>query len=272
MEINRPVMRYFGGKFRIRGWILNYFPAHRVYTEVFGGAASVLLSKPKSKIEVYNDLDGQMVNLFRVIRDNGSELQRKIDLTPYAYEEYANSCEDSSCDIERARRTLVRSWFSIGTDAIHRTSTSGFRRYTNEAAMGTLPIHQWTNYADQIKVFSDRMKGVLIENDEAAEVLKRNDYEDALHYIDPPYVHETRSSGGYKLEMTDKDHAELADVLNGLKGMVILSGYNCDLYSELYKGWKREDKEVLADSRNKRTESLWLNPRAVKNQAQIELF
>ena len=272
MKIARPVMRYFGGKFRIRDWIIGHFPIHRVYTEVFGGAASILLSKPRCKIEVYNDLDGQMVNLFRVIRDNGDELQKKIELTPYAQEEYERAGQYSDCEIEQARRTLVRSWFSIGTDAIHRESRSGFRRYTNDAAMGTLPIHQWTNYHEQIEAFTGRMKGVLIENDDAAAVLQRNDYPDALHYVDPPYVHDTRSSGGYSFEMTDTQHRELASVIKSLKGMVILSGYACELYNELYGDWRRIDKEVLADSRSKRTESLWLNAKADDNQAQQDLF
>ena len=270
-SIKRPVMRYFGGKFRVREWVLNHFPPHRVYTEVFGGAASVLLSKPKSHIEVYNDLDGQLVNLFRVIRDNGEELQRLIEYTPYAREEYNKSGEDSTCDIERARRTLVKSWLSIGTDAIHR-GKSGFRMYTNEAAMGTIPLHQWTSYHEQITLFNERLQGVLIENDNAADILKRHDYPDALHYVDPPYVHNTRSSGGYSFEMTDEQHEELADVLNSLDGMVVLSGYACDMYDRLYKGWRRVDKEVLADSRSKRVESLWLNPRTYENQSQQDLF
>lgn len=271
MTIHRPVMRYFGGKFRLRKWILSHFPRHRVYTEAFGGAASLLLSKPRVYIEVYNDLDGQMVNLFRVIRDHGGVLQDMIENTPYAREEYEKAGEPSDDPIEQARRTLVKSWFSIGTDAISR-GPAGFRCTTKDADIRSLPIHQWPSYHEQIALFKDRLRGVLIENDKAADVIKRNDYADTLHYVDPPYVHETRSSGGYDHEMTDSEHGELAETLRGLKGMVVLSGYRCDMYEELYKGWERIDKETIADSRSKRVESLWLNPAASQQQAQQSLF
>ena len=226
--MRRPVLRYFGGKFRLREWIISHFPAHRVYTEAFGGAASVLMSKPRSKVEVYNDLDKQVFNMFRVLRDRGNELREKLELTPYSREEYLLSAEPSSDELEQARRTIVRSWFAYSEEG------SGFRIYTGNDSHQR-PALSWSTFWTHIPLFVERLKGVLVENDDAAAVLQRNDYEDSLHYVDPPYVPETRSSGGYSHDMTTEQHIELAGVLCSLKGMVILSGYDCELYNELFK-------------------------------------
>lgn len=271
--MRRPVLRYFGGKFRLAPWIMSHFPPHRIYTEVFGGAASVLMCKPKSKIEVYNDLDGQLVNLFRVIRDHGDKLQRIVEMTPYSREEYIKSGVPSDDPIEQARRTLVKSWFSIGTDSLSR-GNCGFRCTTDDTKVGTLPLHQWPGYATQIHAFRKRLDGVLVENDDALAVLDRNDAEDALHYVDPPYVMSTRSSGGYSFEMDEAQHLELINKLNSLSGLIILSGYDSDLYRDSLQGWEQKEKEALADSRAKRTEVIWLNKAASEaiNTKQLNLW
>lgn len=269
---DRPVLRYFGGKWRLAPWIISHFPAHRVYTEVFGGAASVLMQKSRSPIEVYNDLDQQVFNLFRVLRDDRPELERLLRLTPYSRDEYQLSQEPADCRIEQARRTLVRSWFSIGTDSIHRATLAGFRGTTDDAKVGTIPLHQWAGWQEQLERFQDRLSGVLIENDDASAVLTRNDYPDALHYVDPPYVPDTRSSGGYLHEMTTDDHEQLAETMHNLSGMIVLSGYRCEMYDSLFSSWKRIDRTALADSRTSRTESIWLNPAAQAMQPQQSLF
>lgn len=267
--MRRPVLRYFGGKFLLKEWIISHFPAHRVYTEVFGGAASVLLSKPRSKVEVYNDLDQQLFNLFRVLRDRGHELRAKLELTPYSRDEYLLSRQFSEDELEQARRTVVRHWLSMSTDETKNPSGSigGFRSYS-----GRNLASEWRGYIDSIPVIVERLNLIYIENDDAAAVLQRNDYEDSLHYVDPPYVPETRSSGGYSHDMTTGQHVELAKVLGSLKGMVILSGYNCPLYDELFTGWQRIDRTARADSRAERIESLWLNPAAQDKQPQRDLF
>ena len=269
--MKRPLIRYFGGKFRLKDWIIPYFPPHKVYTEVFGGGGSILLSKPPSKVEVYNDLDDQIFNLFKVARDRGPELVEKIKLTPYARSEFELVHEPSEYELERARRTFVRSWFSIGTDSIHR-GKAGFRCSTDSSNVGTLPLHGWENIPENLSLICERLKRVLIENDDALVVLGRNDYADALHYVDPPYPEETRSSGGYRFELTTEDHVRLAEKLKSLKGMVILSGYQCDLYQDLFSNWERFDQITRADSRLSRTESIWLNPRASQMNPQKDLF
>jgi len=265
----RPVMRYFGGKWRIAPWIISHFPPHRVYTEVFGGAASVLMRKQRSEVEVYNDLDQQVVNLFRVLRDDSTELERLLGYTPYSRDEYVLSQVPANDPIEQARRTLVAYWFSMSTDSSKNPpgSIGGFRSYS-----GRNLAKEWVGVLDTITHISERLRLVYIENDDAVSVLLRNDYPDALHYVDPPYAPSTRSSGGYRHDMQESEHEALAAALHQLEGMVILSGYDCPMYAELFPDWHRVDLQTIADSRRGRTESLWLNPAAQAKQPQPDLF
>lgn len=266
MEPTRPVLRYHGGKWRLAPWILSFFPTHRVYVEAFGGAASVLLRKPPAPSEIYNDLDSRMVVLFRVLRDpaQAAALVRALELTPYAREEHQLSHEPCDAPIEAARRTIVRSMMghgSRGATSAHRTGFRTARRRGFHAA------GEWAAYPAALRRVIERMRGVLIEHRDAAEVILEHDAPDVLHYVDPPYPAATRttpitgSGRAYAYEMTDDDHRRLADVLRGARGMVVLSGYPCDLYDrELYPDWERHTTTALADGRIARTEVLWLNP------------
>lgn len=127
--MTRPVLRYPGGKYKLAKWVISHFPGHEFYVEPYGGAASVLMAKPRVQGEIYNDLDGDVVNVFRVLRDpnQAQELERVLRLTPFAYEEYKNAYEPCDDPIERARRTIFRSFASIGSDGVSRKN-SGFRR------------------------------------------------------------------------------------------------------------------------------------------------
>lgn len=254
----RPALRYHGGKWMLAPWIIQHFPPHRIYVEPYGGGASVLLRKARSYAEVYNDLDGEIVNLFRVLRDQGKELKRLVELTPYAREEFIQSYEPTDCDLERARRTLVRAAMGFGSASASGKST-GFRSDSNRS--GTTPAHDWMNYPDTMRLVVERLRGVVIENKDALEVMKRMDREDALHYVDPPYVRSTRNSSGnsYRFEMSDDDHRTLAETLASLKGKVVLSGYPSPLYDELYRTWHHVTKAACANGRSKRTEILWCN-------------
>src|SRR4051812_1578874 len=113
----RPVLRYHGGKWRIAPWIIEHFPPHLMYVEPFAGAASVLLRKPRVDFEVYNDLDTDVVNVFRVLRDPAaaSQLAEQLSLTPWSRREFEVSYEISDDPVERARRTLIRSFMGHGT-------------------------------------------------------------------------------------------------------------------------------------------------------------
>lgn len=239
-------------------WIISNFPAHRTYVEPFGGGGSVLLRKPRSYAEVYNDLDGEIVNLFIVARDDGERLAMLCELTPFARTEFSQSYEPSADPLEQARRTLARSFMGFGSNS-HNKKT-GFRANSNRS--GTTPAHDWMNYPDALRTTIQRLRGIVIENRDALKCMQQHDSLETLHYVDPPYVMSTRSDGhsDYSHEMTEVDHQVLAAGLADLKGMVIVSGYRCDLYGALYRGWQRIDKAAYADGAAKRIESLWLSP------------
>lgn len=258
-EITRPIVRYHGGKYVLAPWIINHFPQHRCYVEPFGGGGSVLLRKERSYAEVYNDLDGEIVNLFRVARERGEELARAVELTPFSRAEFTDSYKPSPDTLEQARRTLVRSFMGFGSASASGRKT-GFR--ANSTRSGTTPAHDWRNYPDALRAIIDRLRGVVIENKDAAAVMRQQDAPTTLHYVDPPYVLSTRSDekADYKHEMTNADHEALADCLHGLNGMVVLSGYRSDLYARLFADWKRIDKKAYGDGACERVESLWLNP------------
>ncbi len=255
--VRRPIIRYHGGKWKLADWIIGHLPKHRVYVEPFGGAASVLLRKPRSYAEVYNDLDGEVVNLFRVARDSGEELRRVLELTPFARAEFVLSYQSTSDPIEQARRTVVRAFMGFGSNA-HNQAT-GFRANSNRS--GTTPAQDWRNYPRGLGALIERLQGVVIENRSAIDVMRAHDGDETTHYVDPPYVFATRDKGGdYRHEMTDADHEALAEVLHGLHGAVVLSGYPSALYDRLYGDWQRIERAAIADGARKRIEVLWLSP------------
>lgn len=256
----RPLVRYHGGKWKLAPWILRHLPAHRVYVEPFGGGGSVLLQKARSYAEIYNDLDGEIVNLFRVARDQGEALASALELTPFARAEFAQSYAAHGDPLEQARRTVIRSFMGFGSAGASGQST-GFRSNSNRS--GTTPAHDWMNYPAHLRAVVQRLRGVVIEHCDAAEVMQRHDCDEALHYVDPPYVHSTRAlrtrAPSYRHELTDQQHRELAEVLAGLRGLVVVSGYRCELYDELFDGWQRIDAAAHADGARDRVESLWLS-------------
>lgn len=257
----RPLLRYHGGKWKLAPWILRHLPAHRVYVEPFGGGASVLLQKPRSYAEVYNDLDGEVVNLFRVARDRGEELAQACELTPFARHEFTGAYETAGDPVEQARRTLVRSFMGFGSAGASGQVT-GFRANSNRS--GTTPAHDWMNYPTHLRAVVQRLRGVVIEQREAITVMQTHDGDGTVHYVDPPYVHSTRGlrtrAPAYRHELTNDQHRDLAAALCKLRGMVVVSGYRCDLYDELLNGWQRIDLAAHADGARDRVESLWLSP------------
>jgi DNA adenine methylase len=210
---------------------------------------------------VYNDRDGEIVNLFRVARDQGEALARAVELTPFAREEFALSYEPHGNPLEQARRTLIRSFMGFGSAGASGQRT-GFR--ANSSRSGTTPAHDWMTYPDHLRLVIQRLRGVVIENREAIEVMRAHDSDDTVHYLDPPYVHSTRAlrarAPAYRHEMSDDQHRELATGLKGLRGRVVVSGYRCPLYDELFDGWQRIDAATHADGARDRVESLWLSP------------
>lgn len=279
--ITAPAIRYHGGKFRLAPWILQHFPAHQIYVEPFGGAAGVLIQKPRAYSEIYNDLDGEMVNFFRVVRDAGlrRQLVEACVLTPYARAEFDLAWEPAQDPLERARRLVVRAQMGFGSAGATK-GTTGFRIDTKreyETAQ-----HVWAQYPSNLEALGQRMTGVLIEHRPAIEVIPAHDTAQTLFYVDPPYVHDTRcrvsmgTDRGYRHEMTDADHVALLEALQAVQGMVILSGYPHPLYDETLAshGWSRLDKRArISGGRGTalRTECIWLNPACQAARQMVQL-
>lgn len=276
---SRPVIRYHGAKYKLAPWIVSNLPEHRIYCEPYGGSAAVLLAKPSCYSEVYNEMNGDVVNLFRILRtpDKAWELRRRLYLTPYAREEFEQAYRPSDDEIEQARNLIIRCFMGFSSAAHTVTHPTGFRANSNRS--GTVPAKDWANYPQAITQFVERLQGVLIENKPALEVIRQHDTKETLFYCDPPYLHQVRKAGRNadfatygKFEMTDDDHRELASVLHSVKGMVVLSGYASPLYDDLYAEWQQVKKETYADGARPRTEVLWLNPAAATKGTQGELF
>lgn len=262
--ITRPVLRYPGGKYLLAKWIIEHFPPHQVYVELFGGAGSVLMRKPRALGEIYNDLDGDVVNVFKVLRDRdqAAELSKLLSLTPYSYAEYKAAYEFSEEPVERARRTIFRSFSGIGSDSVW--ENNGFCGTKNNRGMTSAP--EWSRYPLALPAFVNRLQGVVIEQRPAVRLTKIYRGENHLLYADPPYLKSTRTSDSvrYTNEMGIDDHIELAGALhktvekNGT--MVIISGYQSELYEDLYSGWHRVEHSGKVQTGRKSVECIWLSP------------
>lgn len=257
----RPILRYHGGKWALAPWIISHFPEHRTYVEPYGGAASVLLRKPRCYAEIYNDLDTDIVNVFRMVRSRCAELEALLRATPYAKDEFIASYERSDDVMEQARRTIVRSFMGFASAAATGAPT-GFRA-RNGTNGGTPPGRDWSNFAGALPALMARLREVVIENKDAVIVMRQHDAPNTLHYVDPPYVTATRcGAAGYRHEMTNAEHGDLAAILKSLRGMVVLSGYPCELYDDLYSSWRRVPRPDHVDGARSKNEVLWLNEAA----------
>ncbi len=275
--MKRPVLRYHGGKWQLAPWIISHFPPHRTYVEPYAGGASVLMLKPRAFSEVYNDQWSVVVNVFRVLRDpvQAAELERLLRLTPFSREEFeAPWPGDDTLPVERARRAILRSFAGYGSAATNGNYSTGFR--ANSDKQYSTPAHDWARYPDAVRAFVDRLAGVVIEHRPALEVVAQHDKPDTLFYVDPPYPQTTRNmkrgNAAYAHEMTDEQHEQLAQVLTAVRGMVVLSGYRCELYDRLFAAWERHDVEAFADGRRPRVECVWLNEAAATRQRQRVLL
>lgn len=269
-EMKRPILRYHGGKWRIANWVISHMPAHRVYVEPFCGAASILMRKPRVPAEVINDLNGRLINVFRVLRDpkQSKELMHAVKYTPYSRSEYIQARVPSDESVEDARRMIILGQQGFGSTGPCGGKLAGWRSDVKKDRDHS-SADNWANVYNQIEIWANRLRSVFIENSPAIDILKRWDSTEALFYVDPPYVASTRQGSGdrgYAHELTNQDHVDLAKQLHEVKGMVMLSGYNCDLYDELYKGWEKVERGAMADGGKKTTECLWISPEGHKGQ------
>lgn len=258
----KQVLKYPGAKTRLAPWICSYIPVHNVYLEPFFGSGAVFFNKQPCRVETINDINDDVYNYFKVLRDCPDELIRLIELTDYGRAEYESAwgrVDDFSkahiiSNVERARRFAVRCWMTIGGGNLYQ---SGFR--SGQSSTSPNPAHTWSALPDVLRVASIRLKWVQIERLQALELISRYNTSDVFIYADPPYLHSTRKSNLYKHEMTDQDHADLLTVLKRHPGKVLISGYDNDLYNQELAGWRKETKLTLAEGGVKREEVLWMN-------------
>lgn len=265
-SIRRPALRYFGGKWRLGAWILSHLPPHICYVEPFCGGASLLLRKPVSAIEVLNDLEGEVVNFFQVLRERPEELVRMIELTPFSRAEHIQAHEPCGANdvLERARRLYVRSWQGRGGP---RTKWKSGWRFQRELKRGKKVVEEWSD-TDHLYDVARRLKSVQIECSDYLEVLRRYDAPGTLFVCDPPYVPSTRNSkwatSAYAHEMTADDHREFAAAVGSVKGMALVCGYRSGLYEELFADWVSVEKDTQTDANSIAREVLWLSPAATE--------
>ncbi len=254
-------MTYLGGKMRLADRLIALMPPHQHYVEPYAGSLAVLLAKPPAAHETVNDLDGDLVTFWRVLRDRPDDLARTCALTPHSRAEQAASYreDDDPDDIERARRVWVQ--LTQGRAAI-RTRT-GWRHYGDPADSTMSMPGYLAGYVARIHPAAARLARVSLECRPALDVIgSYGTHRNVLLYVDPPYLGETRSPGSYRHEMTDQDHRELAAALREARAAVVLSGYASALYEALYDGWQRREIPTATGQGGTwedRTEVVWCN-------------
>ncbi|RLC99326.1 MAG: DNA adenine methylase [Chloroflexi bacterium] len=288
---SRPLARYPGSKNRLAPWIIEHIPAyHDTYILPYGGMAATLFKKVRSGIEVYNDLDGDAVHLFRTIREDKDALIDAIAMTPWSPEELELASSPTDVPVERARRFFCRLWmayYPYDLNLCFRRQMKYSRGSSGKSSM--VPAAKLFADIDYLFVVAERLRGVILENRTALEILATYDYDRAFFYCDPPYTHDTRSrTTHYSNEMGIEQHRELGKALNNIQGMAIVSGYASPLYKELYedRGWLRVDKLARTNGHDK-IESIWLNrytaeelerettereEEAIENERQLRMF
>ncbi len=269
----RAVIRYPGSKWGIADWIISHFPAgyeNLVYLEPFMGSGAVFFNKRPGAVETINDLDGDIVNLFRVLRERPEELKHVLALTPYSREEYDKSFEPCEDALERARRFMVRTTQAIGAKM---DGKCGWRNHKQMKIGGT--ACKWAGITDSIDTSAARLRGstknlVQIEHMDALRLIERYNSPDVLMYLDPPYVRSTRRSGKlYRHEMDDDEQRRLLDLIVSSKAKIVLSGYASPLYDEALQGWNKDTTMSQTTSTKMAQEIIWMNYEPPARQMMI---
>lgn len=256
---------WYGGKFSHLSWLLPLLPQAHHYCEPFGGSAAVLLNREPAPIETYNDIDGEVVNFFRVLREKKDALIEAIGLTPFSREEFARAVSDQDdqlTDFERARRFFVRAR-QVRTGLAQTASLGRWAncKRTSRSGMSGV-VSRWLGSIDGLPAIAERLLRVQIENRPALDLIRLYDDKGTLFYCDPPYIHESRSdTKAYGFELSNQEHRALAQVLRQCKGKAAVSGYRCELMGELYEGWRCVEGPAknCHSVKKPRVEALWMN-------------
>ncbi len=276
----RIVFGWYGGKFSHLDWLLPLLPSCHHYCEPFSGSGAVLLNRKPSPVETYNDIDGDVVNFFRVLRDKHEELIRAIALTPFSREEYHIAIHGGTCgitDVEQARRFYIRAR-QTRTGLAQTASLGRWAncKHSSRAGMSGV-VSRWLGGIDALDDIAQRLLRVQIENRPAVDVIRLYDSPETLFYCDPPYLHATRGDAkAYGFEMDEEQHREFAEVVNQCRGMVAVSGYQHPLMENLFKS-DRWFKTIGPEKTNHATkgirqEVLWTNYSQIQQQVKQQVL
>ena len=250
------LLNYPGAKWGMAKEIVSIMPPHRSYLEPFFGSGAVLFNKPPSAIETVNDIDGDITNFFKVLREQPDELAEAISLTPYSRDVFNDAHENRGTEaFDRAYRFAIRSKMGHGFKTYQKT---GFKIdvYARERSYC---VGGWNRLPGDLRDAAARLKGVQIENQPALDVIRKFNHDNVLIYADPPYLLDTRGGKQYRFEMSEQDHLDLLAALIEHKGYVILSGYPSEMYDRELRGWNKLSRKSYNQNNDQRTEVLWFN-------------
>lgn len=278
----RIVFGWYGGKFSHLDWLLPLLPPCHHYCEPFSGSGAVLLNREPSPVETYNDIDGEVVNFFRVLRDDPENLIKTLALTPFSREEYYHAIYGEMSeisDVEKARRFYIKAR-QTRTGLAQTASLGRWANCKNTSRAGMSGVvSRWLGGIDALDDLAQRLIRVQIENRPAVDVIRLYDSPTTLFYCDPPYLHATRGdTKAYGFEMDEDQHRELARVVNQCQGMVAVSGYDHPLMNEFFppERWLKtfSPDKTIHSTKDKRVEVLWTNyePRQIDLHEQKEMF
>lgn len=264
----KAIAKYPGSKWSLAKWIISYFPEHHSYLEPFFGSGAVLFNKPRSNIETVNDLDGNVVNLFKWIRKDPERLAHEIYYTPYArqiYEEaFAAEPKDSFAKAVNfyIRMNMGHGFRTTGEKVGWKNDVQGRER--------SYASQDWCNLPGKIMQAAERLRGVQIDNRPAEKIIDKYNHEKVLQYWDPPYMLGTRNKKQYRYEMSDSDHECLLEKAIKSRAKIIISGYDSELYNDMLKDWYRCETVAYSQVASKRREVLWMNYKPPLEQMSLE--
>lgn len=251
------VLKYPGSKWSLTGQIIELVPDHHTYVEAFFGSGAVFFSKHPSDIEMINDMDNEVCNLFECIKTDHERLARLAMATPFSRNEYDNTfIREESEPFKRALQFLIKCWQG------HGFRTNGYKVGWKNDVQGRERMYalwNWYRLPEWIIEIAERLRTVQIENRPAVEVINRFNYKNVFMYLDPPYVLGTRTAKQYKCEMSDSDHEELLKAIIKSKAKIMISGYESDMYNDYLIGWKKKSFDAKAEYGLKRVETIWMN-------------
>ena len=270
MNCLKSPVNLIGGKKYLAGWLSQYIPEHVCYVEPFAGGAKLFFSKGPSPVEVLNDVDNELVNLYRVIKNN-EKRQKLINIlneTPYSrsvFRSWKYGDKTTLDDIEKAVRYFYLCRASFAGDV----ERGGFGMPSK--GTGRNPARTLRTAIDSLDIIADRLKSAVIECLDYADCISRYDSETTLFYCDPPYLNTGHYYGD---NFTLQDHYRLSELLHGIKGHAMVSHYQNSLYDSLYHGWHRYEYQSFKGSyksegegKPKTTEVLYCNFEPVKNRS-----